>query len=108
MYQKGTIIVLDKSLTWYYYCSMSNIQTTQIKVTLPEELYLHLKSKAEKFGLGLASYMRHLVINDVKDVDIPVFKMSRQREEIALKALEDYRAGKTTSVKNIDSYLADL
>ena len=87
---------------------MINTQTTQIKITLPEELYLHLKSKAEKFGLGLASYMRHLVINDVKDVDIPVFKMSRQREEIALKALEDYRAGKTTSVKNIDSYLADL
>ena len=102
-------MVLERYLIWYYYRNnMINTQTTQIKITLPEELYLHLKSKAEKFGLGLASYMRHLVINDVKDVDIPVFKMSRQREEIALKALEDYRAGKTTSVKNIDSYLADL
>lgn len=87
---------------------MSNTQTTQIKVTLPEELYFHLKSKAEKFGLGLASYMRYLVINDVKDVDIPVFKMSKQREEIALKALGNYKAGKTTSVKDIDNYLANL
>ena len=53
---------------------MSNIQATQVKVTLPDELYLHLKSKAEKFGLNLASYIRHLVINDVKDIDIPIKK----------------------------------
>ena len=84
---------------------MSTIQSTQIKVTLPEELYQHLKSKAEKLGLGLASYIRHLVINDVKDVDIPVFKMSKKREEIALKAAEDYKAGKTTPLGKIDDYL---
>lgn len=87
---------------------MAGLQATQIKVTLPEELYLHLKSKAEKFGLGLSSYIRHLVINDVKDIEIPVFKMSKQREKIALKALEDYKAGKTKSVKNLGSYLASL
>lgn len=87
---------------------MSNVQATQVKVTLPDELYLHLKSKAEKFGLGLASYLRHLVINDVKDVDIPVFKMSEKREKIALKALEDYGAGKTKSIKNFNDYLDNL
>jgi hypothetical protein len=87
---------------------MSNLQATQIKVTLPDELYLHLKSKADKFGLGLSSYIRHLVINDVKDIDIPVFKMSEQREKIAQKALEDYRTGKTTTVENVDDYLANL
>ncbi len=74
---------------------MLNAQTTQIKVTLPAELYLFLKSKAEKFGLNMASYVRYLVINDVKDVDIPVFKMSEKTEKIALKALRDYRKGKT-------------
>ena len=62
---------------------MSSVQTTQIKVTLSNELYLHLKSKAEKLGLNLASYIRHLVINDVKDIEIPVFKMSEKREKIA-------------------------
>lgn len=87
---------------------MISSQATQIKVTLPDELYLHLKSKAEKLGLGLSSYIRHLVINDVRDVDIPVFKMSKQREEIGLKALEDYNAGKTTLIKNIDEYLDNL
>ncbi|KKQ26099.1 MAG: hypothetical protein US62_C0019G0026 [Candidatus Woesebacteria bacterium GW2011_GWA1_37_8] len=87
---------------------MSSVQTTQIKVTLSNELYLHLKSKAEKLGLNLASYIRHLVINDVKDIEIPVFKMSEKREKIALKALEDYKAGKTTSVENFDDYLENI
>ena len=84
---------------------MSNIQTTQVKVTLSNELYLHLKSKAEKFGLNLAAYIRHLVINDVKDVDIPIFKMSTKTEKIALKALNDFRNNKTRAVDNIDKYL---
>jgi len=87
---------------------MSALQTTQVKVTLPPELYMHLKSKAEKFGLNLASYIRHLVINDVKDVDIPVFKMSGKRESIALKALEDYKKGKTRKLDNIDEYFDNL
>lgn len=87
---------------------MSNAPATQIKITLPEELYLHLKSKAEKFGLNLASYIRHLVINDVKDIEIPVFKMSEKREKIALKALDDYKSGKTKVRDDIDKYLADL
>ena len=87
---------------------MINTQTTQVKITLPDELYMHLKSKAEKFDLNLASYIRHLVINDVKDIDIPVFKMSEKREKIALKALEDYKSGKTKAIDNVNNYLAGL
>ncbi len=74
---------------------MADLQTTQIKVTLPDELYLYVKSKAEKFGLNLAAYIRHLVIDDVKSIDIPEFKMSEETEKVALKALEDYKGGKT-------------
>lgn len=87
---------------------MLDTQTTQIKVTLPDELYLYLKSRAEKYGLNLASYVRHLVINDVKDIDIPVFKMSEKTEKIALKALEDYKNGKTRKIDNIDDYFSNL
>lgn len=88
--------------------TMFDTPATQIKVTLPNELYLHLKSKAEKFGLNLSSYIRHLVINDVKDIDIPVFRMSTQREKIGPKALADYKAGKTTSIENLDEYFDNL
>ena len=87
---------------------MTNSIATQIKITLPQNLYLHLKSKAEKFDLGLATYIRHLVINDVKDVNIPVFKMSKEREKIALKALKDHKAGKTKEIKDIGQYLNNL
>ncbi|KKQ92518.1 MAG: hypothetical protein UU16_C0004G0026 [Candidatus Woesebacteria bacterium GW2011_GWA2_40_7] len=87
---------------------MSNTQATQVKITLPDELYLHLRSRAERFGLNLAAYIRNLIINDVKGVDIPVFKMSEEREKIALKALKDYKSGKTKVVDNLDNYLANL
>ena len=80
---------------------MSNTQAIQVKVTLPNELYLHLRSKAEKLDLNTAAYIRHLVINDVQDVDIPIFKMSKKREKIALKALEDYKSGKTRAIGTI-------
>lgn len=87
---------------------MSNTQSTQVKITLPDELYLHLRSRAEKFGLNLAAYIRNLIINDVKDIDIPVFKMSEEREKIALKALEDYKRGKTKTIADLDNYLTNL
>ncbi|OGV96453.1 hypothetical protein A2W24_00610 [Microgenomates group bacterium RBG_16_45_19] len=87
---------------------MSNIQATQVKVTLPDELYLHLKSKAEKFGLNLASYIRHLVINDVKDIDIPIFKMSEKTEKRGLRALKEHEEGKTTKLENINEYFDNL
>lgn len=87
---------------------MANLQTTQIKITVPNELYFYLKSKADKFGLTMASYIRNLAINDVKDMDIPTFKMSEKTEKIALKALEDYRNGKTRKIDDIDKYLDSL
>lgn len=87
---------------------MPDSQATQIKVTLPNELYLHLKSKAEKLGLNLASYIKHLVINDVKDIAVPTFRMSEGREKIALKAINDYKAGKTKALRDIESYLESL
>ncbi len=87
---------------------MSNLQSTQVKVTLPNELYLHLKSKAEKLGLTLASYIKNLVIDDVKDINIPVFQMSEKTEKIALKALKDHEKGKTHLITDIDKYLDSL
>jgi len=87
---------------------MSDLPASQIKVTLPNELYLHLKSKAEKIGLSAASYIRYLVIDDVKDIDIPTFRMNDNNEKIALKAIEDYKKGKTKKINNINTYFDSL
>ncbi|PIR59192.1 MAG: hypothetical protein COU69_01240 [Candidatus Pacebacteria bacterium CG10_big_fil_rev_8_21_14_0_10_56_10] len=44
----------------------------------------------------------------MRDMDMPVFRMSVQTEETALQALEEHRKGKTTEIKDIDEFLADL
>lgn len=87
---------------------MSVTQSTQIKVTLPEQLYGFVRSKADKFGLTISSYVKNLIIDDVKDVDIPTFKMSAKREKIVLKAFEDYKKGKTRGIEDLEEYLDNL
>ena len=62
-------------------------QTAQIRVTLPVQLQAYLRTKANKFGLGLSTYIRNLIIDDVKDVDYPVYQMSD-------KAINNYKEAK--------------
>ena len=81
------------------------MDTVQLKVTLPVALYDYLESKAQRFGLALATYVKHLVIKDVEEMDLPTFKMSPKTEAIALKALKDYRAGKLHKVESVDELL---
>ena len=88
--------------------SLSTVGSGQIKVTLPDQLYLYLRSKADKFGLTMSSYVRNLIIDDVKDVDVPVFRMSTKREKIALRATGDYKEGKTRQINDISEYLNSL
>lgn len=103
------LIVLDKSLSKdYYWAMVTNSQAVQVKVTLPNELYFFLKSKADRFGLTMSSYMKHLALRDVQDMDLPTFKMSPKNEEIALKALEELRNGKAHEIIDIDDYLNSL
>ena len=86
---------------------MAQTQATQIKVTLPKELYLLVKNKADRFGLNLASYMRHLAITDSKD-DFPTYPMTAKQERILDKALEDHKNGKTLRVKNVSDWLKNM
>ena len=81
------------------------MDTIQLKVTLPAALYDYLESKAQRFGLAMATYVKHLVIKDVEDMDLPTYKMSSKTEAVALKALKDYRAGKLKRLKSIDDLL---
>jgi predicted DNA-binding protein len=81
------------------------MDTVQLKVTLPVALYDYLDSKAKRFGLALATYIKHLVIKDVEDMDLPTFPMSAKTEAVALKALKDHYEGKTHRFKSIDDLL---
>ena len=83
-------------------------QSVQIKVTLPLQLQQFLQSKASKFGMSVSSYLKHLALNDVADMDMPTFPMSKKMEKLAEEALEEYRQGKTIKISNIDQYLQTI
>lgn len=43
-------------------------QQTQIKLNLPLALKDFLESKASKFGMPLAGYIKHLILQDVAEL----------------------------------------
>ncbi|NCS97115.1 MAG: hypothetical protein GW762_00785 [Candidatus Pacebacteria bacterium] len=83
-------------------------QTTQIRVTLPVQLQGYLQAKANKYGLSLSAYIRNLVINDVQDVEHPVFEMSTQSVNDLQEAIAAEKAGKLVSTDNVNQLLQDL
>lgn len=87
---------------------MVNTQSTQIKVTLPSELYLQVKANADKIGLSFASYLRHLAINDTWEKNLPTFPMSPKLEARGLKAERDFKAGKAIPIDNIREFFKSL
>lgn len=81
---------------------------TQIKVTLPNPLLDYLSSKAGKFGLTLSAYVKHLIVNDVKDMEFPTYQMSERTEKVMEQAIEEDRLGKTKVMDNVDKFIDGL
>jgi len=79
---------------------------TQIKVSLPGPLYDYLNSKAGKFGLTLSSYVKNLIIDDVKDMDYPAYQASDKIEESYKKALQE--RNQATEISDVDEYFNTL
>lgn len=84
------------------------VQTTQIRVTLPVQLQGFLQAKASKYGLSLSAYIRNLIIDDVQDVEYPVFEMSDESIDALRDAKEAEKSGKLVQTNNIDQLLADI
>ena len=83
-------------------------QTTQIRVTLPVQLQGFLQVKASKYGLSLSAYIRNLIIDNVQDVEYPVFEMSEQSIDALKDAKEAEKFGKVIQTNNLDQLLSDL
>jgi hypothetical protein len=79
---------------------------TQIKISLPDPLFDYLSSKAGKFGLTLSSYVKNLIINDVKDMDYPVYQASSKTEESYRDALRE--RDRAVEVTDVDEYFKTL
>lgn len=79
---------------------------TQVKVSLPGPLYDYASSKAGKFGITLSSYIKNLILNDVKDMEYPIYQASRKTEASYQKALQE--RDQAAEVKDIDAFFDAL
>ena len=81
-------------------------QQVQIKLNLPLALKDFLESKAQKFDMPLAGYLKHLILNDVSDLDYPTFQISDSSEKKAKKALAE--KGAAVKIANVSQYFKNL
>ena len=81
-------------------------QQTQIKLNLPLSLKEYLESKASKFGIPLSSYIRHLILKDIEDMDYPTYVASDKTIRAYKKALRE--KDKAIEVKDIDKFFENL
>ncbi len=85
-----------------------NTTQAQIKVNLPVTMKDFLESKASKFGMPIAGYIKHLILKDIEDMDYPTYRASEETEKAYKKALEDHSNGKTIKVKDMATFLDEL
>ena len=78
----------------------------QLKITLPLPLYDYVCSRAGRFGLTLSLYVKNLILNDVKDMDVPVRAASKKLEKSYKKALQERKGA--VEVNDVEKYLKSL
>lgn len=81
-------------------------QQAQIKINLPLGLKDFLESKSQKYGMPMAGYIKHLILKDVADLDYPVFRISKNSENKAIKALKKRKGA--IRVSNVSEYFKNL
>ena len=81
---------------------------SQIKLNIPLPLKERVESQASKFGVPLATYLKHLIMKDIEDMDYPVFEPSERTVKAYKQALKEYKAGKTIPVEDVDKYFEKL
>lgn len=81
-------------------------QQAQIKITLPLALKDFVESKASRVGLPIATYIKHLILKEVENLDYPVFEASNRTIRKAKEALKN--KDKSILVEDIDQFFKNL
>ena len=85
-----------------------NTSQAQIKVNIPINMKEYLESKASKFGMPLAGYIKHLILKDIEDMDYPTYQASEETEEAYKKAIKEHESGETIKVNDVDTFFKKL
>jgi len=96
---------LEKDKIVSYYSHMQ-VQNAQLRVTLPVQLQSYLQVKANKLGLSLSSYVKNLIINDVRDIAYPSFPTSDLMKKWYKQALKE--RNQAVEVGDLDEYFNNL
>jgi len=81
-------------------------QQAQVKLNLPLALKDFLESKAMKFDMPIAGYIKHLILKDVADMEYPTFQISKASELKAKKALKERK--KAGKISDVSAYFKNL
>ncbi len=81
-------------------------QQAQIKINLPLALKDYLESRALRFDMPIAGYVKHLILKDVSDLEFPVYQMSDRTEKKAREALVNKK--NAVKVTNVTKYFNNL
>ena len=85
-----------------------NTSQAQIKVNIPVIMKEYLESKANKFGMPVAGYIKHLILKDIEDMDYPTYQASEETEKAYRKAIKEHESGETIKVKDVDIFFEKL
>lgn len=79
---------------------------SQIKIGIPNNVKLFAQKKAKNYGLTLAGYIRHLIVDQMEREEYPVFEMSDKTKKHVELAIKNYKKG--IEVKNLKEYFDKL
>lgn len=78
-----------KVLVLVYNVIMELIQYSQLKLNLPMPMKLYVDKRANKFGMTIAAYIKHLIARDIEDKEYPVYQASEKVEKAYKKAMKN-------------------
>jgi hypothetical protein len=78
----------------------------QIRVSISQQLGDLLKSKAERLGVPMTQLVKHLIIDEVKDEEYPIFKASDATERAANEAMK--HIDQAVDVENVNEFFDNL
>lgn len=83
-----------------------NMSTIQLKVTLSKQLHSLLQKKAQTIGLTMSSYVKNLIVDDIKDLAFSEQDASKQIEESYRNAIKNKKH--SIKVTNLQETLDNL
>lgn len=84
------------------------LTTAQIKLNLPIQMKVLAEKKAKKYGLTLSSYLRYLLLSEIRVVEYPIYEPSEETERAYREAKKEEREGRLVEVDDVDKFFKNL